>query len=165
MSSEKPRLEFLKVTLFTDYCSYSVCVHMRVCRQISSVQSQYDTNSAILRMWKAGYSLIIRVISMLFTFLNSEAYLCESQHILAHLGLGCPGHLLVIRNSLSLTDNSYAALTPQVVTVLERWLFFAFFHNYKLCYKGICVKRQESRVPCPESYWVGHLSLKLLHTV
>lgn len=96
--------------------------------------------------------MIIRVISMLFTFLNSEAYLCESQHILAHMGLGCPGHLLVIRNSLSLTDNSYAALTPQVVTVLETWLFFAFFHNYKLCYKGIRVKRQESRVPCPESY-------------
>lgn len=114
------------MTLFTDYCSYSVCVHMRVCRQISSVQSQYDTNSAILRMWKAGYSLIICVISMLFTFLNSEAYLCESQHILAHMGLGCPGHLLVIRNSLSLTDNSYAALTPQVVTVLERWLFLHF---------------------------------------
>lgn len=55
--------------------------------------------------------------------MQSEACLCESQCLFAHLGLMCLGQLWDVRNGLSLTDDSYAALTLQVETVvLGKWL-------------------------------------------
>lgn len=60
-----------EVGFFTGYCLYFLCVRVSVCRQIYSVWSEFYISLAMLGMWKAGYSLIILIISKILMFLNS----------------------------------------------------------------------------------------------
>lgn len=117
----------LRWAFFTGYCLYFLCVHVSVCRQIYSVCSEFSISLAMLRMWKAGYSLIILIISTILMFLNSVRSLpmWKSVHFCT-LGTHLPRSTFGCKEWFEFTDNKYAALTPQVETCSEGVAFLHF---------------------------------------